>query len=412
MINYFIKQQNSFENRGGGVKLNPTSSSDDSSHFLLNLQSLRALAFFSVMFHHTGIGFPNSAGYWGVSVFFILSGFVMVYSYYNKNRIQILSVTESVCFAFKKLKRLYLLHILCTLVMMLLYFIGDNISSFINAAVILFLNALYIQEWIPLVDRSPNGVSWFLCTILLGYIIFPLFLRILENHYSNSKALFCIVLAVLVQFLLSYAGSDFPAKERAENSIWDYELTTWLDYYFPLSRIWDIIIGFNLGYLFLNRKCNFSAKTVSLMEVSGIVMSLLACYLCRKLILEHNFSTGGVELSHPERWWTYSLIFIPGSMLLIYAFAMQSGYLSKLLTNRFTLYLAKISPYGFLIHFVVFRYLSVIYFLISGYEIGEFFFKYRNLCDLTLGIGISIVCTEIWIRLYDRFIKSRNFRFI
>ena len=148
------------------------------------------------------------------------------------------------------------------------------------------------------------------------------------------------------------------------------------------------------------------------MEVSGIVMSLLACYLCRKLILEHNFSTGGVELSHPERWWTYSLIFIPGSMLLIYAFAMQSGYLSKLLTNRFTLYLAKISPYGFLIHFVVFRYLSVIYFLISGYEIGEFFFKYRNLCDLTLGIGISIVCTEIWIRLYDRFIKSRNFRFI
>ena len=147
--------------------LNPTSSSDASSHFLLNLQSLRALAFFSVMFHHTGISFLNSVGRWGVSVFFILSGFVMVYSYYNKNRIQISSVTESVCFAFKKLKRLYLLHILCTLAMMLFYFIGDNTSSYINAAVKLFLNALYIQEWFPLDDRSPNTVSWFLCTILL-----------------------------------------------------------------------------------------------------------------------------------------------------------------------------------------------------------------------------------------------------
>ena len=45
---------------------------------------------------------------------------------------------------------------------------------------------------------------------------------------------------------------------------------------------------------------------------------------------------------------------------------------------------------------------------ILKYEISYFkiFFKYRNLCDLTLGIGISIVCTEIWMRLYDRFIKS------
>lgn len=364
------------------------------------------------MFHHTGISFLNSVGRWGVSVFFFLSGFVMVYSYYNKNRIQISSVTESVCFAFKKLKRLYLLHILCTLAMMLFYFIGDNTSSYINAAVKLFLNALYIQEWFPLDDRSPNTVSWFLCTILLGYTIFPLFLRILENNYSSSKAFFCIVLSVLVQFLLSYAGSDFPVKERVENSIWYYDLTEWFDYFFPLSRIWDIIIGFNLGYLFLNGKCNFSAKTVSVMEVSGIVMSLLACYFCHKLTPELNISTDAVELSHPERWWTYSLIFIPGSMLLIYAFAMQSGYLSKLLTNRFTLYIAKISPYGFLIHHVVFRYLAVIYFRIPGYENGEFFLKYGIWCNLTLGIGISIACSEIWMRLYDRFIKSRNFRFI
>lgn len=363
------------------------------------------------MFSHTHISFFNSAGRWGVSVFFILSGFVMVYSYYNKNRIQISSVTESVCFAFKKLKRLYLLHILCTLAMMLFYFIGDNTFSYINAAVKLFLNALYIQEWIPLDDRSPNIVSWFLCTILLGYTIFPLFLRILENNYSCSKAFFCIVLSVLVQFLLSYAGCDFPV-ERVENSIWDYDLTKWFDAFFPLSQIWEIIIGFNLGYLFLNRKCNFSAKTVSVMEVSGIVMSLLACYFTNKLILEPNISKDAVELSHPERWWTYSLIFIPCSMLLIYAFAMQSGYLSKLLTNRFTLYIAKISPYGFLIHTVVFRYLAPFYYRIPGYENGEFFLKYGSWCNLTLGIGISIVCSEIWMRLYDRFIKSRNFRFI
>lgn len=49
-----------------------------------SIQSLRAIAFLAVFMSHSrlfGLGF---LGAWGVSIFFVLSGFLMVYSYYPK----------------------------------------------------------------------------------------------------------------------------------------------------------------------------------------------------------------------------------------------------------------------------------------------------------------------------------------
>ena len=45
------------------------------------LQSLRGLAFMGIFLSHLGLA---KLGAWSVSVFFILSGFVMYYSYENK----------------------------------------------------------------------------------------------------------------------------------------------------------------------------------------------------------------------------------------------------------------------------------------------------------------------------------------
>lgn len=50
-------------------------------------------------------------GYFGVSVFIIMSGFLMVKSNFAKDSI-IVGVKENVGFAFNKIKKLYPLHIL------------------------------------------------------------------------------------------------------------------------------------------------------------------------------------------------------------------------------------------------------------------------------------------------------------
>ncbi len=46
------------------------------------LQSLRALAFLGIFISHSGLS--SQLGAWGVSVFFVLSGFLMAYTTKNK----------------------------------------------------------------------------------------------------------------------------------------------------------------------------------------------------------------------------------------------------------------------------------------------------------------------------------------
>lgn len=63
------------------------------------LQSLRGLAFMGIFFSHLGFA---KLGAWSVSVFFILSGFVMYYSYVNKSLS--CSIKDNVLFAIKKVR--------------------------------------------------------------------------------------------------------------------------------------------------------------------------------------------------------------------------------------------------------------------------------------------------------------------
>ena len=119
-----------------------------------------------------------------------------------------------------------------------------------------------------------------------------------------------------------------------------------------------------------------------------------------------------MRMPDPHRWWTYSLVFILGSIILIYTFALQNGFVSNLLSNRVTQYLAKISSYGFLIHCVVFGYLNAVYYRMPGFEEQEFVIQYGGWCQLTFGVVISLICSEIWLRLYSRFIKPLNLKYI
>lgn len=395
----------------GGVKPSENNSKSANSSFLTNLQALRAIAFCSVMLSHTGLAFFGGVGAWGVSVFFVLSGFVLVYSYYEKNRIAPCSIGNNLFFACSKLKRLFLLHILCTLAMMVFFFVGDKTESISFVFVTRFiLNIFFLQEWVPFEIRSINGVSWFLCTILLGYFLFPWFLRLLEKNYSISKATYCVGLCLFIEFGFGLVGASLSPEIYNENEVWTYDIPHWLGYYFPLARVWDMIIGFNLGYLFIHRERVLSSVKVTSLEIVGVLFTVLSCYLFAIMTPAPLYDENAVMMSDPHRWWTYSLVFILGSIILIYTFALQNGFVSNLLSNRVTQYLAKISPYGFLIHYVVFRYLVAVYYRMPGFEEHEFLIQYGGWCQLTVGVVISLICSDIWLRLYSRFIKPLNLK--
>lgn len=46
-------------------------------------------------------------------------------------------------------------------------------------------------------------------------------------------------------------GASLSPEIYNENEVWTYDIPHWLGYFFSLARVWDMIIGFNLGYLFI-----------------------------------------------------------------------------------------------------------------------------------------------------------------
>lgn len=395
---------------GGGNDNNLCSSNP--KKILTRLQSLRALAFLGVCISHTGFyGTVSSLGAWGVSIFFVLSGFVMVYSYYNKGRIQKVSIIDNLKFAYSRLKKLYLLHIVCTLSMALFLFVGDKTEPILESIGKIVANIIFIQEYLPLQARSINGVAWFVCPLVLGYFIFPFVIRAFENNYSRQKAYISIFAAFLIEFLIALTFSDYVFEPRPidPESLLVTDIPGWIVYYFPLTRIWDIVIGFNLCYLFITRENDISTSKANNLELIGWILVVISnyCYFC----LRHIPSIGDeITYTSPEQWWTKAIVFLPSTIILIYAFAYEKGFISKILTNKVTMYLANISAYGFLIHYVVFRYLVVIYFRIPGFQEGEFAQTYGSLINLTVGMIVTLICVEIWKKIYS-FLQKRKIRF-
>lgn len=241
-----------------------------------------------------------------------------------------------------------------------------------------------------------------------SYFIFPWVVSKFEKNYSVRKAQYYLVICLFLQFVVAFIGTKLSSTfVQNGDSFIDPNLSSWFVYNFPLSRLLDVFIGFNLGYIFVNKKELFTPNLSTMVEILGIVLAVIAnYYYSTKSPRLYWYNISGVY--DPKNSITFAFIFSFSSILLIYSFAMQNGFISKLVTNKISLYLAKISIYALFIHVVIFWNVIWVYNHIPGFEKYEFFFTYGCWISLTLGFVITIVATEIWMRLYAKFIAPKK----
>lgn len=344
------------------------------------LEVLRGVAFLGVVLSHTGLKYIGSWGHWSVSLFFILNGFLMVHNYYGKNRIGSVSVKDNICFAYRKTRGIYPLHVITMIPFFIRCVAGED--GIINAIVKLILNMLIIQEYVP--DMDLNAVSWFLCTLVLSYFIFPWIVKMMEDNYNNRKAAIAIVISIIVELLIGYRGGNTL-------SISNMGLTDWIIYKHPFSRIWDVIIGYNVGYLFITCRHEFSEKVYTIMEWFSAVLNISVIAL----------ST--LNIMHIPLWLRYVLIYTIPTSMLIYSFAVGKGKVSNKLVCKFTMYMAKISPYGFLIHFVIFTLIGMVPYHIHWIKDPAYYnLNYGCWINLSVGLLLTIIASEVWMRISYR----------
>ena len=323
------------------------------------LQTLRFMCFLIVFGDHSGFykvfPIPNYGELCIMSVFLMMSGFLMVYSYNDRE------VPSNVggCFRFStgKIKKLYPLHVetavIQLIIILILYreLIAIDFQHVLRLGFRFVVNLGLMQAWVPDFPNyvfSFNGPSWFLSVMLFAYFMFPLFLRLLKKLGDTKKVLILALAVVIVSFVLeSVVGRVFGVDSETN------DVYTWFTQNSPIMRTVDFFLGCVMGYIYVgNRKTgdpDSKSRSLGLWTVIELAVILLfylgSYYLAAQLILKYGTAGKMVVFCQP----LFSALFaIP--MILI--FVWERGYITKLLSWKPLVYLGNISMYTYLIHYV------------------------------------------------------------
>ncbi|PPK98058.1 peptidoglycan/LPS O-acetylase OafA/YrhL [Kineococcus xinjiangensis] len=212
---------------------------------LPTLTSLRFLAALAVFVTHIAVArlfldasisdglarYLSRLGYAGVSFFFILSGFVLMWSTRPGD--------TPTAFYRRRLAKIYPNHVATWLAGLVLMAVTGATLTWGAALPSLFL----LQSWSPdlTVLSGTNGPSWSLACELLFYLSFPLLapilLRIPRRRLVASAAgitAVIVLIPVFAQLLPEQPLSPFQPVSWARN---------WFVYFLPLSRLPEFALG-------------------------------------------------------------------------------------------------------------------------------------------------------------------------
>jgi peptidoglycan/LPS O-acetylase OafA/YrhL len=226
------------------TSITPESRLTGTNH-LDSLTGLRFVAAFFVFMFHVSLSvfepFTNkgvqkvlsdvfgNGGWVGVSLFFVLSGFVLTWTAKPK--------LERRQFWRKRLVKIYPMQAATWAISILV--IAFPGTTALQAVANLFL----VHTWIPIhaFFMSMNSPSWSLCSELLFYLLFPFILplvRRIPRRYLIAAALAMFATTLLIQ-LVSLALPAGPQAPEGPISVWRY----WLVYYLPLVRLPEFVLG-------------------------------------------------------------------------------------------------------------------------------------------------------------------------
>ena len=125
-----------------------------------SLQGLRVLAFLGIFLWHA---IETPAGAWGVSIFIMLSGFLMVYSYWDRWEGKEFSIKDSIKFSIQKIKPLYPLHIIMLIAAFIPYYLIPLLQNFSTSELLknvfkIIITVPLIQAWFPVGFEAINPV--------------------------------------------------------------------------------------------------------------------------------------------------------------------------------------------------------------------------------------------------------------
>lgn len=321
---------------------------------LLSLHGLRALSTIGIFLFHSGL-LPN--GTFPVTLFFMLSGFLMYYTKSNWCG----SYKEWVKFYyFKKLKLFYPLHFL-TFIMSI--FIGKMWIDFSKQQLIRgALNVLLIHSFFKDYVFQYNGLSWYLSVTMFLYLISFFLLKIVNHIKKPSFAIIVIILVVLSINTANRFGADL------------YVYTN------PIYRVLDFLLGMIISKAFMN-------NTITIKKSNFIEILLVFFFVVQYLL--------SLKIGYDPGY--YSVLFA----VSLYVFAVGEGCISRILSSKGLSVVSKYSFEIYMFHELCLRVFRPIF------ENVDMFYLIKHLIISLLGLVLTILCV-LFYKYIEFLVKKRK----
>lgn len=236
---------------------------------ILKLEQLtftRFIAAIMIVFHHYARGFfpfNTSPAHFivensnlGVSYFYLLSGFVLVIAYGNKEKI------IPAAFYTNRFARIFPLYLFSLLLILVSYIAAHQMNNYLGFA----LNVFVLQAWYPPEATKFNAQTWSIGVEFFFYFVFPFLVRyVYKKSKLRNVVMLSMVFWIITQILFNYllqTGYDKGLNTESHNLL----------YYFPPMHLSTFILGNLAGYYFLNKKKNLFAYHDGLLVLFFIIL--------------------------------------------------------------------------------------------------------------------------------------------
>jgi len=321
------------------------------------LTGLRAVAaLLVVLFHYKYLvpGLAHSpaagarvvqAGYVGVSLFFVLSGFILAYTYLDPDGDMHGSLSD---FWFARIARIYPMYLVALLIALPIFI--DN--AFVHPVGVIrlkdalrtaFLTPLLLQGWTPKRAWLWNGPGWSLSAEAFFYLLFPVFGVAIAKRSKWIIAVAPIIIGFILLPQLLYGMSGPDGLTRVNPSTYG----PWVAFlkFSPLVHLPQFLLGIVTGVLFLRRRKKDAASTrmawLATLSVTASVVILASSHRIPYLLLQ-----GG--------------LLAPLFSIVIYSLACGRGMFASILSHRILMRFGEASYALYLIHMPLRWYLAIV----------------------------------------------------
>jgi peptidoglycan/LPS O-acetylase OafA/YrhL len=209
-----------------------------------------------------------ASGYNGVTLFFVLSGFLLTWNYVD--RILPIRAGSLWTFVVARFARIYPVYIFALLVVILPWMLSGIVDP------LMFTHALTLQSWSTHVERafSYNGPAWSIGVEVFLYACFPLIIFFLAKIRHSKRTLLAVGIVVLVAaFALALwftltGRAALPFSDPGSAHRWLYRM--------PVTRLGDFALGAIAAMLAMNFKAP-RWMPLTAQVVGAVSMVILMC---------------------------------------------------------------------------------------------------------------------------------------